>query len=359
MSARTTIALACVLVLALAAVGCGGSDSDGSGTETVASRPAPPQSAFPAAAGRTLQEILKSADVPAPVVVSPAALVFHAGENRYPFGVFKTDRTPVPDAEVALYIAKVPPPPPPAKDTDPDDNQKPKGPVARARSEGLEQTAVGPFPAKVESIGTRPAFRASTTVNDPNAPKVVYVTDLDFPSEGEWRVAALVREDDQLGATLLPSAVVGEFDRVPQVGDEAPVIHTPTPADAGGDLSKITTRVPPDTQNEQDFADVLGEKPIVLLFSTPQFCQSRVCGPVVDVAEQVKETHGDGVEFIHMEIYNENDPGKGVRPQVRAYHLPSEPWLFAIDEEGTIRAAVEGAFGTELLTRVVERLKRE
>ena len=35
-----------------------------------------------------------------------------------------------------------------------------------------------------------------------------------------------------------------------------------------------------------------------------------------------------------MEIYNDNDPSKGVRPQVRAFHLPSEPWLFAINREG-------------------------
>ena len=69
----------------------------------------------------------------------------------------------------------------------------------------------------------------------------------------------------------------------------------------------------------------------MLLFATPQFCQSRVCGPVVDVAEQVKQLYGDKAAFIHMEIYNDNDPSKGVRPQVRAFHLPSEPWLFAID----------------------------
>ena len=67
---------------------------------------------------------------------------------------------------------------------------------------------------------------------------------------------------------------------------------------------------------------MLGKEPIVLLFATPQFCQSRVCGPVVDVAEQVKQEYGDKAAFIHMEIYNDNDPSKGVRPQVRAFHLP-------------------------------------
>ena len=141
----------------------------------------------------------------------------------------------------------------------------------------------------------------------------------------------MIKEGGKLEATLLPSAVVGEFKGVPRVGERPPRIHTPTPESVGGDLSKITTRIPPETQNQVDFADALGKKPIVLLFATPQFCQSRVCGPVVDVAEQVKEKYGDKVDFIHMEIYNDNDPSKGVRPQVRAFHLPGEPWLFVID----------------------------
>jgi hypothetical protein len=100
----------------------------------------------------------------------------------------------------------------------------------------------------------------------------------------------------------------------------------------------------------------VGKEPIALLFATPQFCQSRVCGPVVDVAEQLKETWGDRVNFIHMEIYNDNDPNKGVRPQVRAYHLPSEPWLFVIDKNGKIAGEVEGAFGIDLMTRELEKV---
>ena len=44
-----------------------------------------------------------------------------------------------------------------------------------------------------------------------------------------------------------------------------------------------------------------------------------------------------------------------MRPQVRAFHLPSEPWLFAIDRQGTVRAALEGAFGVDELTQAVKR----
>ena len=215
---------------------------------------------------------------------------------------------------------------------------------------------MGPYPASVESLETQPAFRAKTTSDDEDAATVVYSTQLDFPSDGEWRIAAIVKEGDRLTSTLLPSAVVGEFKRIPRVGEKAPLIHTPTAADAGGDLSKITTRIPPDTQNKVDYAEALGKEPIVLLFATPQFCQSRVCGPVVDVAEQVKQVYGEDAAFIHMEIYKDNDPGKGVRPQVRAFHLPSEPWLFVIDSEGVIRSEIEGAFGIDLMTKAVKEV---
>jgi len=55
-----------------------------------------------------------------------------------------------------------------------------------------------------------------------------------------------------------------------------------------------------------------------------------------------------------MEIYNDNDPSKGVRPQVRAFHLPSEPWLFVIDRKGVIRTVIEGAFNVQELTDAVK-----
>ncbi len=346
-------ALACLLAAALVVAGCGGSDSSGSTAAGASNRPAPPKSEFPKPEGKSLEEIVKGADGHAELVLSPAALVFHQGENRVPFGVFHPDRSQVDEAKVALYVSRVPAATGSGRGTG--KNGKPKkGAVARARKEALEQPARGPYPASIESLETKPAYRAQTTTSDPNAATIVYNSSIDFTSDGEWRIAALIKQGDETVATLLPSVTVGEFNDVPRVGERPPKIHTPTPSDVGGDLSKITTRVPPDTQNRVDFAAALGKEPIFLLFATPQFCQSRVCGPVVDVAEQVKDQFGDKAAFIHMEIYNENDPSKGVRPQVRAFHLPSEPWLFAIGRDGVIKAEIEGAFGVDRLTRVVE-----
>jgi hypothetical protein len=355
---RLALVFACLLAAAALVGGCGSdsssTDSSSAGSGKAESRPAPAKSEFPSPEGRTLRELLNAADSPSELVVSPAAMAFYEGENRYPFGVFERDRTQVPDAEVALYFAKTPAPKPGTKS-----KSGSKGASAKAEQQALDQPAVGPFPASIESLATQPAFRAQTTSDDPDAASVVYSTQINFPSDGEWRVAALVKEDGEIKGTLLPSAVVGEFKGIPRPGAQAPKIHTPTPEDVGGDLSQITTRIPPDTQNKVDYADALGKEPIVLLFATPQFCQSRVCGPVVDVAEQVKEEYGDEAAFIHMEIYNDNDPSKGVRPQVRAYGLPGEPYLFTVNRQGTISSVIEGAFGPELLTSTVKKLIAE
>jgi hypothetical protein len=360
LSRRALAVLACLLLpaaIALSGCGSGSDDTAGSASTSAESRPAAPKSDFPSAKGKTLAEVLEAADGPSDLVVSPAAQVFYEGENRYPFGVFERDRTQVGDADVALYFARVP-------GQEPKSGDKFGGVTGstsdkEAQIQARDEPAVGPFPARIETLQTQPAFRAQTTTSDPDAASVVYSTDIDFPKDGEWRIAALIEKDGELTSTLLPSAVVGSFAKIPQVGQKAPLIHTPTPDDVGGDLSKITTRIPPDTQNRVDYADALVKEPIVLLFATPQFCQSRVCGPVVDVAEQVKQIYGDKAAFIHMEIYQDNDPSNPVRPQVSAFHLPTEPWLFAIGRNGRISATIEGAFGVEELTRVVKGLTAE
>jgi hypothetical protein len=352
---RMLPAVLCLLAGGVTLAGCGSDSRTGGSTTEVPpsakSRPAPPKSEFPTVENRTLRQVLKAADAPLEgLVVAPAAEVFYKGANRYPFGVFDREQGQVTDVEVALYLAKVPEPKRGTKSSSGN-----RGQQAKAEKQALDQPAVGPFPASIESLATRPAFRAESTAEDPDAARVVYSAQLDFPREGGWRIAAIVKDDGELKGGLLPSAEVGEFHRLPEVGQKAPSIHTPTAQDVGGGLSKITTRIPPDTQNKVDYADALGKEPIVLLFATPQFCQSRVCGPVVDVAEQVKSEYGDEAAFIHMEIYENNDPGRGTRPQVRAFHLPSEPYLFTVDRRGVVRDAIEGAFGLQSMREAVDK----
>ena len=64
----------------------------------------------------------------------------------------------------------------------------------------------------------------------------------------------------------------GAPTRSRRVGDKAPKVHTDTLETAKGDVAKIDTREPPSDMHEVDFADVVGKKPVALLFATPQLC---------------------------------------------------------------------------------------
>jgi hypothetical protein len=315
-----TLFVAAALLTGL--VACGG--GNGGGSDTVG-KPAPSPASFPKPNGRTLEQLMKEGKR-GDVVVSPSGQVHHRGRNRFGFGVFTTGRESIDDAQVALYFA-----------------------------EGRKGKAKGPYPARIEDLSTQARFRAKTTSDDPDAAQTVYVSEVDFPTDGEYRAIALVRRGGSLIATRLPSATVGQFEQVPKVGETAPRISTPTTQDARGDLSTIDTRQPPSSMHDEDLADVLGKKPVVLLFATPALCQSRVCGPVVDVAEQVKHELGHKAAFIFVEIYEDNNPEKGLRKQPKAYHLPSEPWLFVIDKQGRITTAIEGAFSVPELERAVRK----
>ena len=309
--------------LALLAAGCGADDDSADD----AGSPAPEASAFPAVDGRSLEQIVADSAPADDLVVSPASQVFTEGRNRLGFGVFAVDREQITDAEVAIYAAP-----------------------------GPDGEAQGPFPARVESLETEPAFTAENTANDPDAAKAVYVSEMPLDVPGEWRMIALVERDGEYVAAQMPSAVVVRNDPVPDPGDRAPVVHTPT-ADDVANIQDIDTRIPPGTMHEDDLASVLGKEPVILLFATPALCQSRVCGPVVDIAEQVKRDRPDDAAYIHMEIYNDNLANKGLRPQVEAYNLPTEPWLFAIDCDGKVDSRIEGAFSAAELNQAIDRIQ--
>ncbi len=315
-----------VLALGAAAAltaGCGSSGGDGT------SRPAPAATEFPAAEGKTIEQLLnESGATPAELVVSPAARVFELGPNRYPFGVFDVGGEQIDDADVALYFAK--------------DSGAP---------------VQGPLPARVGSLETKPAYRAQGTEGPGEATTVYVVPEVDFDRSGPWLAIAMLKGPDGLRSSRIPSPTVGQFPDVPAVGERAPVIHTPTAADVGGDLALIDTRIPPSQLHGADFADVVGRKPVVLIFATPAFCQSRVCGPVVDIVQQVADKYGDEAEFIHMEVWEDNDPStEKVRPQLRAFGLPTEPWTFLIDERGIVRERIEGAYGVSELEQAMRTI---
>ena len=81
--------------------------------------------------------------------------------------------------------------------------------------------------------------------------------DVEFTEEGKWNIVGLVSDGN--GYTVGGTGVtVAANEEIPEPGETAPSIHTPT-ADEVADLSEIDTRIPPSSLHEDDLADALGK----------------------------------------------------------------------------------------------------
>ncbi len=218
-------------------------------------------------------------------------------------------------------------------------------------SRGLKQVPYATTIARLEPIGVPGGDTA-----DANG---IYVAKVVTPTAGRYWYMA-----EPVGGTkiqALGNIVVREKSVAPSVGDRAIASKTPTLASTGGDLPALTTARHPDRALYQvSVARALAaHEPFVVAFATPQYCQSRTCGPVVDVVSAVrKRASSKGVRFIHVEISKDNDPAKGVNQWVTQWRLPTEPFTFVVDRKGVIRTKFEGAFSAAELARAVAAVRR-
>jgi hypothetical protein len=201
--------------------------------------------------------------------------------------------------------------------------------------------------AQLERIGVPGGAEADATH--------IYVASLDLPEPGKYWL--LAEPDGGEKVQALGNVVVSDSDSPPDVGDPAPASDTPTLATVGGDASQITTRVPPDESLlRHSVAESLRAKaPFVVVFSTPKFCASRTCGPVVDVVEETARRFEDGdVRFIHVEVFEGNDPARGYNRWMKEWGLQTEPWTFVVGRDGTIVDRFEGAVSVRQLEQVLQ-----
>lgn len=213
----------------------------------------------------------------------------------------------------------------------------------------LKQEPYAETVARLEPIGIPGGDEADA--------EAIYVAEVDTPEPGKyWLLAEPVG-----GAPVqaLGNVVVGRDATAPDVGDRAVASKTPTLASTGDDLKALTTSRRPDRAlYRSSVAQALAAgDPFVVSFATPLYCQSRTCGPVVDVVSTVRKKLGaKGVTFIHVEIYEGNDPAKGVNRWVDEWKLPTEPFTFVVDRRGIIRTKLEGAFSVEELEQAVRKV---
>jgi hypothetical protein len=299
-------------VSAVLLAGCGGTDEDGSAaTETTTATTTPSE---------TLEELWRA---PGEDVAVVAGTSDHAvGANRISFLVIDKQGRPVERPTARVWV-----------------------------SHGLKQPPFTETTARLEPIGVPGGDTADVGG--------IYVATVSTSRAGKYWFMA-----EPVGGTKIQA--LGNLDvrresAAPAVGDRAIPSKTPTLASTGGDLDALTTSRHPDralyrTSVAQAIA---ANEPFVLTFATPQFCQTRTCGPTVDVVSAVRKAQpaSGGVRFIHVEVYADNDPAKGVNRWVAEWRLPTEPFTFVVDRTGVIRTKLEGAFSVSELERAVDDVR--
>ena len=244
------------------------------------------------------------------------------GENRFAFGLAKANKL-VENADVQLRIYSI-------------DGPKP----SLIAETNAVYYPVGATPAGEQehrhADGTRHVHRADSDVRG------LYISRLTFAHSGPWGIELQARDDSGSLATARLMVTVASAPQTPGLGTLAPRSRNLIASDVR-DLHQIDTSQKPDPRLHQvRIVDAIDQrKPQLIVFATPQFCTSRMCGPVVDIVRHLLPEYNKRVAFAHQEIW-QDFASKKVFPTVEEWRLVSEPWIFIVDSEGIIRAKFEG-----------------
>jgi len=222
-----------------------------------------------------------------------------------------------------------------------------EGVVTKGGPDALTMTFTGPGG---QSLGAA----VTATRHGQAIPRPYWAASPTFPTAGTYTARATIGS-----TTLEQTFTVPASSPVPAPGDHLVAVDTPTPSDPHG-VTEVCTRQPACPLHDVTLRQAMSEgRPIAFLIGTPAYCQTGVCGPVLDVVLGEHATFGDRVHFLHAEVYAQpyKDPSTPTSPAVDAYSLTYEPALFLAGADGVIRdrldVLLDGAELHEALGRLV------
>ena len=186
-----------------------------------------------------------------------------------------------------------------------------------------------------------------------------YHVPVTFPCAGDWGFEVTAGlPTGTVGARVIFSVL--PYGTTPAIGSPAPASDTPTATTPDG-IAAISTDKHPDADfyTTSIAGAVASGKPAFIIFATPAFCQTAMCGPTLDIVKGVAADYKDRVDFVHVEPYQLQQTPNGLQPvlttagylqpvqAVLDYGLPTEPYMFLTDATGHIAAKVEGIAGAD------------
>ncbi len=199
----------------------------------------------------------------------------------------------------------------------------------------------------VTSNGTPIGQPLSVPAHTEGIPKAYFPVVFTPPQPGIYTIAT-----NAGGSTQTRDIQITATTDVVGVGQMMIPFDTPTVSDPRG-VELLCTRTPPCPLHDVTLREALaGGTPVAFLVATPQFCQTAICGPVLDVLLAEKDRFPN-IKMLHSEVYPTvaaAQPSVGqVVPVVDAYHLTFEPALYLAKPDGTIANRIDTIFdGVEL-----------
>lgn len=187
----------------------------------------------------------------------------------------------------------------------------------------------------------------SPAVTQPDQARGVYeAQDVVFDEPGVWQVDVSVELDGEQQTVSANFNVVAEA-AYPAPGQTAPVsdnsvIGTPgaKPAEVDSRATGGWSSIPDPELHEVNIKDALkAGKPLVVVVSTPLYCQSRFCGPITDQIGTLTAEYGDAADFVHLEVwknYQKKTVNQEAADWVYRNDEITEPWVFLVGADGNI-----------------------
>lgn len=189
----------------------------------------------------------------------------------------------------------------------------------------------------------------------------LYAATVTFPKAGRWGVRFTATFPDGQKQQVRADFDVAATGSTPAIGSAAVAVDTPTAADVGGDLAQVSTdKAPNPAFYTHSVADVVAAKdPFVLVFATPAFCQTAICGPMLDGVKALSADYPT-LTFINVEPYKMAFTDGRLQPVLAdgqlqaaawtdAWGLRTEPWIFVVDGEGNVSAKFEAVVAEDEL----------
>jgi hypothetical protein len=191
----------------------------------------------------------------------------------------------------------------------------------------------------------------------------LYRLPVTFPQAGEWGVEAVATDAAGAKRTGRMVFTVRETGTTPLIGGQAPASDNPTTTEPA-DIPNISTDDDPDPAfyRESVATALAAHEPFAVVFATPAFCTSAMCGPTLDVVKNAAAPFKDKMTFIHVEPYELELIEGHLRPVLSdqnlpipvaatdQWGLPTEPYVFVVDSGGKVTAKFEGIAASDELT---------